>query len=100
LHLWTRRSFPTRRSSDLYQLVATHALDGGDVLEALGVGRSTEGQQAEKQHDIPEHDVFPQNGHSGLTKKRLSQPGWLASAKAPRSEEHTSELQSRENLVC
>src|SRR5690606_40365494 len=25
---------------------------------------------------------------------------WAASIKSPRSEEHTSELQSRENLVC
>src|SRR5690606_41815620 len=40
------------------------------------------------------------------TKNRCSVPGsigiavWLCSIRAPRSEEHTSELQSRENLVC
>ncbi|MNM96126.1 hypothetical protein D3C81_1085920 [compost metagenome] len=120
------------------QLVVAHALDGGDVLQALGVSRQAK-QHTEQHHVGAGHARDPadgfagmarshkrssplhhmalgmrvgassarepanhcaemfasrarsyghhrqpsQNGHSGLRKKRSSQPGWLASAKAP-----------------
>src|ERR1041385_4401907 len=42
------------------------------------------------------------SGHVGVYLRYLFETrlGWLTSAAAPRSEEHTSELQSRLQLVC
>src|SRR5207248_11415149 len=67
-------SFPTRRSSDLLDLLEAllHALAGG------GVGRHLSGERR------------------GLA--RPLEAG--ASCRLPRSEEHTSELQSPYDLVC
>src|SRR5690606_42144733 len=70
-------SFPTRRSSDL-------AFDGAQaalvaVAEALGQHRL----------DLEGEKLL---GAAGVEVKEA--------AHGPRSEEHTSELQSRENLVC
>src|SRR5699024_12600623 len=71
-------SFPTRRSSDLVQTIA-RMLGGGLVRRsdlAKGVARLQEGLQ--------------------LTTQSLHR----ASEMVHRSEEHTSELQSRFDLVC
>src|SRR5690606_41884163 len=70
-------SFPTRRSSDLHLLRA-----GYPALRRLGGagGASADG----KRRAVP---------------ARRAEPGRLRAQRA-RSEEHTSELQSRENLVC
>src|SRR5690606_41632154 len=67
-------SFPTRRSSDLFALIAGAAA-GDDVRPRLAAA-------LDDGHDVVERE--------------------LAARRAPahRSEEHTSELQSRENLVC
>src|SRR5690606_40889720 len=80
-------SFPTRRSSDL----GNHPLGGhpgyldvtkgGTGLEITAIGRA----QA----------VMLDPGGSSTALQRLEAP-----TGAVRSEEHTSELQSRENLVC
>ncbi|MCY1414200.1 hypothetical protein D9M71_296430 [compost metagenome] len=86
------------------QLVVAHALDGGDVLQAFGLGGQAQ-QCTEQNHVGAGHARDPantenfagmarsysdhrphypaQNGHIGLRKNRSSQPGWLASAKAP-----------------
>src|SRR5690606_41822976 len=80
-------SFPTRRSSDLRLEVIND--DGRNYLAAT-----------QRQYDViisePSNpwitgvsDLFTVD-HWRITKQRLR----------PRSEEHTSELQSRENLVC
>src|SRR5690606_41458024 len=78
-------SFPTRRSSDL----ADGAAPGGD--RRLGAPR----------------DLGPAGGGRLRAPHRLREPGKPAArarvdaaARVRRSEEHTSELQSRENLVC
>src|SRR5690606_41535612 len=87
-------SFPTRRSSDLilpaaaFDLTATHG-DVGTVVEAfeqlgLLVGR---GEMLDRLVDVLE--VYLEL--LALDQQRLQ---------FSRSEEHTSELQSRENLVC
>src|SRR5690606_41144285 len=81
-------SFPTRRSSDLERAVRV------DQLARAGRARTIE--------------VKPGDTLMGLAAKHLgSQARWedlLAANRdklsSPRSEEHTSELQSRENLVC
>src|SRR5690606_41090559 len=93
------RSFPTRRSSDLATVfIVVHALYKGGLFLITGV-------------------IDHQTGTRDLTKLRglrysmpiLAIAGLLAalsSAGIPltvgfiRSEEHTSELQSREKLVC
>src|SRR5690606_40597840 len=64
-------SFPTRRSSDL--ALRQKLLTGGDFAAIKGY--------------VPESTAH------------LLQREWQH-GRAPRSEEHTSELQSRENLVC
>src|SRR5690606_39930413 len=82
--------FPTRRSSDLWTVPAALGVAKADpgaqvvalsgdydfqfMIEELAVGA---------QHRIPYVHVLVNNANLGL-----------------RSEEHTSELQSRENLVC
>src|SRR3712207_7817058 len=45
-------------------------------------------------------DLFLESGHNGPFDVVLGLPGAAAAAPAPRSEEHTSELQSRQYLVC
>src|SRR5207302_10552790 len=81
-------SFPTRRSSDLYarleELLSRYPLRGikgpvgtaQDMLDLLG---GDAGKLADLEQRIAAH---------------------LGFGRAFRSEEHTSELQSRENLVC
>src|SRR5690606_41206994 len=77
-------SFPTRRSSDLHQQAILHAvLDQDRVLEARQLWRRL--TTVDRQH-AELHVVHVEGVH-------------LAAA-VGRSEEHTSELQSRENLVC
>src|SRR5690606_41737361 len=71
-------SFPTRRSSDL------------EELEFLGIRDYFEGNAL----CLIE---WPQRGAGVLPKPDLD---ITISPQASRSEEHTSELQSRENLVC
>src|SRR5690606_39565233 len=90
-------AFPTRRSSDL-----------DDAMNAAKRMQERISADAELEHDngrvairigchfgpvVQEHrDIF---GSAVHTANRMT-----SQAKARRSEEHTSELQSRENLVC
>src|SRR5690606_41257221 len=75
-------SFPTRRSSDLalarLHLDAVHGGTDRDVAQRQGVAHLDRGVGA-RDHLVP---------------------GLQALGRDDRSEEHTSELQSRENLVC
>src|SRR5690606_41472964 len=82
----TLHSFPTRRSSDLRAPRRARALPRwhvpGDRGHAVRGSRPASASRCDRTHRI-----------AALTHKRRRRP--LA-----RSEEHTSELQSRENLVC
>src|SRR5207302_11033744 len=75
-------SFPTRRSSDLDAKLIDMEKKGG-----FGGGMGKKGG----------------GGGFGFQARRLASPGdyrvWIY-VEGERSEEHTSELQSRENLVC
>src|SRR5690606_39477703 len=82
-----RTPFPTRRSSDLSGAGATAA--SGASSTAGDDSPDSEGSSSER-HRRPA--PWPAR-HGG----RRARPGRLARR---RSEEHTSELQSRENLVC
>src|SRR5690606_40037870 len=85
-------AFPTRRSSDLRveEGAGAHRLPRRGrwalLLGAVSTGEEAAGGAPDGAH----RRVFPRQPASG-------QPPAL---NAQRSEEHTSELQSRENLVC
>src|SRR5690606_39815464 len=91
-------SFPTRRSSDLTlrvpRRVAVHLVDGvGEALDRLLEGRL---------EVLVEPGVLDGGGGAGghhAQHLALSFVEALARREG-RSEEHTSELQSREKLVC
>src|SRR5207302_5817989 len=76
-------SFPTRRSSDLRRVSRRHPGRPG--------GQGRRGERA--------CDAAGRRAGTTLAHFRRSSR-WPASALRGRSEEHTSELQSRENLVC
>src|SRR5690606_39553130 len=85
-------SFPTRRSSDLLVLQKNHIFNG-TIEENIRYGNinATEEEIIEAAKKAYIHDqimMLPEQYKS----KALNLSG--------RSEEHTSELQSRENLVC
>src|SRR5690606_41016248 len=87
-------SFPTRRSSDLVLLrpVYVPLLGGFQVDEAEVTARAEAQLKALADALGGEAAVHVRVGHPALT--------IVDFAEAERSEEHTSELQSRENLVC
>src|SRR5690606_39928469 len=78
--------FPTRRSSDL-------------ILEAIGKAGYSAGDDILLGLDVASSEFFD-NGKYSLVgeNKRLTSEQFVDFL--ARSEEHTSELQSRENLVC
>src|SRR5207302_6733233 len=90
-------SFPTRRSSDLRHVTVVFRGDschvgpmGGFLVARIAQHHAViiEGVQVTFPSLVPGHWPHPY--------WRRSRPHLTA----PRSEEHTSELQSRENLVC
>src|SRR5690606_41361922 len=85
-----RRSFPTRRSSDLVAVSAL-PLIAGEV--GLGAGALGDGLTA---LDLTAAEAEG----SGMAWTRLGLWELAGQGFALRSEEHTSELQSREKLVC
>src|SRR5690606_41325871 len=93
-------SFPTRRSSDL----SYGRLPGptrGDVMT-----ESTSGYNHPENESLPSRDYERQIALLSAKNERLAEALRAARdqivelKKQLRSEEHTSELQSRENLVC
>src|SRR5438046_1661947 len=91
-----RPPFPTRRSSDLCEdrVGATRV-----VLD--DAQRNVAGQRAVADRERPElHHAERRRRHATARGERLETPVHACHAPAPRSEEHTSELQSLTNLVC
>src|SRR5690606_41959262 len=92
-------SFPTRRSSDLPDDLRPYAAAGaaGELLPALS--RAPPAQPSvEDSSTIRRHKRRLPAVRQGRLQGREALI-WSARL-GPRSEEHTSELQSRENLVC
>src|SRR5690606_41710015 len=91
-------SFPTRRSSDLdFPGIEDLAAQRHDRLELL-VPRllgTAAGRVTLHQEQLRATAILP-----GAVSQLARQRRPLGDAFALRSEEHTSELQSRENLVC
>src|SRR5690606_39912306 len=82
-------SFPTRRSSDLDM-----ALEPGCAQDALDrERRGVRRRELGSAHALPRGRAHP--ARQQRDRARNSRAG-----RRTRSEEHTSELQSRENLVC
>src|SRR5690606_40275144 len=92
-------SFPTRRSSDLEKKVAK----SGEA-EILTVGMMLRLTEVEDQHPNGYKKWLkglPVKDRSALRKAmEETEVGIDTTLAVTRSEEHTSELQSRENLVC
>src|SRR5690606_41007340 len=94
-----RHSFPTRRSSDLGVLLAVVVAVVGYASYLLSAPSDTPG--------TVEFEVMPGWGGKRVAQE-LAEAGLVRSATVfeyylrfrERSEEHTSELQSREKLVC
>src|SRR5690606_42166472 len=92
-------SFPTRRSSDLLRMpcsgiaVARAPVSQSRTARKLGFVEGTPAATALVSSVVPQ-TVSEGSLCSSLGEARQP-PSW-----ARRSEEHTSELQSRENLVC
>src|SRR5690606_40913142 len=91
--------FPTRRSSDLEQVdevrdLRLQQLGQGGVALLVGVG---EHDALDLVTTVPEELVL---GAAQADALGAAVPGALGVLAGVRSEEHTSELQSRENLVC
>src|SRR5439155_19265579 len=85
-------SFPTRRSSDLRVIIS--AIDAPHANRMRS--RHNNGR-----FSMNEHVKLPSD-FEGLAKQvdPLSRRGFFMTSSAARSEEHTSELQSRGHLVC
>src|SRR5690606_42102467 len=96
----TLRSFPTRRSSDL-----NHGIPQSLIDDAYGVfqGFFALPDETKKQYHVPGsggargYTPFGVETAKGAKHFDLKE-FWHIGREIPRSEEHTSELQSRENL--
>src|SRR5206468_10984378 len=85
-------SFPTRRSSDLVPVLAWACWPRGAVLaRPKGAFRRLTQRQREAKSSA-DFQIIP--------RIPWLKPSLVPSASVPRSEEHTSELQSRSDLVC
>src|SRR5207247_5362994 len=91
------RSFPTRRSSDLSFLAAKTNL--GVVYQEQGRLEMAIPQYREVIRLSPNDPVAHSNLGCALAEQGKVEPAILQYKEA-RSEEHTSELQSRVDLVC
>src|SRR5690606_40238971 len=91
-------SFPTRRSSDLFPTDLNITAVPDSVVELFQpapiLARSRYGLSAATLNEAP---ILNAHAPSELI---FEVPAGTHELKAIRSEEHTSELQSRENLVC
>src|SRR5690606_39509365 len=85
-------SFPTRRSSDLCLVIVEHTSKISCQSRAQRLRKSRVGERR------PQHAI-KLRGHAIRFVSHLI-PCIEIPRCFPRSEEHTSELQSRENLVC
>src|SRR5207302_9775654 len=93
-------AFPTRRSSDLVAQPVEGPGGGNDLCPCPGLFGRVQLSQDVAQPDVP---IVVQRGQVVTWPEAGgAQPGDEGPDPTPvvRSEEHTSELQSRENLVC
>src|SRR5207253_8778087 len=88
-------SFPTRRSSDLGSRLSASAVSAAPVTDGASSAKAYEEVVAEEEGEA-EVDREAEGDVEGEAEAvKPADPG-----APPRSEEHTSELQSRGHLVC
>src|SRR5690606_42157773 len=90
-------SFPTRRSSDLEQ-----SCDPDDLVNRTGCAAPLEAHVEITPQRVLASGHIDAKNHADLRHGKALKPGakYTVEWETLRSEEHTSELQSRENLVC
>src|SRR5699024_12329719 len=88
-------SFPTRRSSDLRGSVRHFP-----AVQAIVSNRNIYKITADGASEFPGLPYTPQGGHAHGTRTRKGKADQGCTPTKVRSEEHTSELQSRFDLVC
>src|SRR5690606_41674523 len=93
-HHWDLPSFPTRRSSDLPR--PTRSFDFGEQCPDGNLYRGSNWRETVSR--MSSRATSPWN--ASISKSRMRLKAQKGAVRAVRSEEHTSELQSRENLVC
>src|SRR5690606_41853264 len=88
-------AFPTRRSSDLRMVAEDGNPDMAQIMAVLA-------ERDDALATLGEDDLVNvyRNYENGLRQAEEYRPGRFRGDIVFRSEEHTSELQSRENLVC
>src|SRR5690606_41841548 len=91
----SRRSLPTRRSSELLALWAA-----GPAAEVQHLYQRCQLGQLQAYLTLNQHDTALQAALAAEKDCREHPGYWYLRGEVHRSEEHTSELQSRENLVC
>src|SRR5690606_41298989 len=94
----TLPSFPTRRSSDLHLLFRSSTcleITPLTISKSLPLLRSSPTKSTKE--NLPTHRASNSRDRNASSRSFASVSFCL---KLRRSEEHTSELQSRENLVC
>src|SRR5690606_40799758 len=91
-------SFPTRRSSDLFPVIIEPGTIKNLPLNFKPAASQTYSGYVRFYHNDPiyTYSEVTVKGNGIYTEPYLG----LSSSSINRSEEHTSELQSRENLVC
>src|SRR5690606_39340149 len=92
-----RHSFPTRRSSDLTAGIAVGAF-GLSVMYGAAMFIVARRYKRKRQAHRRSSSITGSEASSEMQYARNGSPAMMGGAL--RSEEHTSELQSRENLVC
>src|SRR5690606_41421092 len=94
------RSFPTRRSSDLVGLLrAGEQAQQRRLAVAVAADDADAVALVDADGDVVEQHAIGQRDVEGLGAEQMSHAGGVLLGTGSRSEEHTSELQSRENLV-
>src|SRR5690606_39906791 len=90
-------SFPTRRSSDLEREILDMATRIASAGAQIGL---TEGEVLGFAAALSSVGIEAEAGGTAISKVMLLTRNAVMDGGEARSEEHTSELQSRENLVC
>src|SRR5690606_40215097 len=92
--------FPTRRSSDLLAQLAQHATQRSQLLAAQQLSPDREGLATLAKRDAEAGAPLMETGDQLAALIEQCQAANQRNGRLIRSEEHTSELQSRENIVC
>src|SRR5699024_11817580 len=100
LEIQPLHSFPTRRSSDLSLSKAQNILNEAKKTNNMNKDVQRQLDNIILENGNSEAEVVQARGEENLLSKRLDKIDYEVDRTYTRSEEHTSELQSRFDLVC